>query len=57
MSPHEAGCDRGKWLLRRREEFGWSGMFWIVAFSEGPPCTCSAGGRLFSSEQSPARDG
>ena len=40
MSPHEAGCRRGAWLLRRREEFGWSGMFWIVVFTEGPPCTC-----------------
>jgi len=48
MTPHEAGCHRGKWLIRRREEHGWTAMFWIVVFSEGPRCTC----RLFSSEQS-----
>jgi hypothetical protein len=52
MTPHEAGCHRGKWLIRRRKEHGWTAMFWIVVFSEGPPCTCSGRADCSAAEQS-----
>lgn len=57
MNPHDASCPRGRWLLRRRDEEGWTGLFWVVLFREGPPCECSQDVDCSAAEQSAARDG